>query len=132
MDREVTSQEAKGREYLEQHKIPDLLHNLSALLLYHRPERPREFLIKILEKIQLAKLTGVEYPYLLDETNVNSMFTMLDAAGQGYITLAQYKGALESLGLSTQDVPYKETDLITLTIFKDNVMKKFAEMWAAF
>lgn len=32
MDREEV-----GRAYLEQHKILELLHNLSALLLYHRP-----------------------------------------------------------------------------------------------
>ncbi|TFK06867.1 zinc fingers and homeoboxes protein 3 [Platysternon megacephalum] len=29
--------EQQGREYLERYKIPELLHNLSALLLYHRP-----------------------------------------------------------------------------------------------
>ncbi|XP_066490329.1 EF-hand calcium-binding domain-containing protein 10 [Tiliqua scincoides] len=124
--------EAAGRDYLEVHKIPDLLHNLSALLLYHRPEKPKEFLIKTLERIKLARLTGTDYPYLMDESNLDAMFGMLDAADQGYITLAQYKGALESLGLSSQNVPYKETDLITPTLFKDNVMKQFAEMWAAF
>ncbi|XP_061496396.1 EF-hand calcium-binding domain-containing protein 10 [Rhineura floridana] len=127
MDRET-----EGREYLAQHKIPDLLHNLSALLLYHRPERPREFLIKTLEKIKLSKLTRVDYPYLMDESNVDAMFEMLDVAGQGYITLKQYEGALESLGLSIQDEAYKDTDIITASVFKENVMKKFAEMWAAF
>ncbi|XP_044279205.1 EF-hand calcium-binding domain-containing protein 10 [Varanus komodoensis] len=116
MDREV-----EGREYLAQHKIPELLYHLSALLLYHRPDRPREFLIKTLEKIKFAKLTGMEYPNLMDESNLDAMFEMLDVAGQGYISLAQYKGALESLGLSSQDEIYKETDLITPIVFKQDV-----------
>ncbi|XP_062990238.1 EF-hand calcium-binding domain-containing protein 10 [Elgaria multicarinata webbii] len=124
--------EAEGREYLAQHKIPDLLYHLSALLLYYRPDRPREFLIKTLEKVKLAKLTSMEYPNLMDETNLDAMFNMLDILGEGYINISQYKGALESLGLSSQDETYKETDLITPTVFKENVMKKFAELWAAF
>ncbi|XP_020652908.1 EF-hand calcium-binding domain-containing protein 10 [Pogona vitticeps] len=127
MDREV-----EGREYLARHKIPDLLHTLSALLLFHRPERPREFLIKILEKVKVARLTGVDFPNLMDESNLDSMFEMLDVPGEGYINVKQYKGALESLGLSSKDEPYGETDLITQSVFKENVMKKYAEMWAAF
>nr|XP_034983608.1 EF-hand calcium-binding domain-containing protein 10 [Zootoca vivipara] len=124
--------EAEGRAYLAQHKIPELLHNLSALLLYHRPDRPREFLIKTLEKIKYAKMTSTEFPYLMDDTNVDAMFEMLDVAGQGYITIPQYKGALESLGLSIQDEVYKETDIMTAEEFRGKVMKKFAEMWEAF
>ncbi|XP_033019114.1 EF-hand calcium-binding domain-containing protein 10 [Lacerta agilis] len=124
--------EAEGRAYLAQHKIPELLHNLSALLLYHRPDRPREFLIKTLEKIKYAKMTSTDFPYLLDEANVDAMFEMLDVAGQGYITIPQYKGALESLGLSIQDEIYNETDIMTAEEFRGKVMKKFAEMWEAF
>ncbi|CAI5785199.1 EF-hand calcium-binding domain-containing protein 10 [Podarcis lilfordi] len=124
--------EAEGRAYLAQHKIPELLHNLSALLLYHRPDRPREFLIKTLEKIKYAKMTSTDFPYLMDESNVDAMFGMLDVAGQGYITIPQYKGALESLGLSIQDEIYKETDIMTAEEFRGKVMKKFAEMWEAF
>ncbi|XP_054845274.1 EF-hand calcium-binding domain-containing protein 10 [Eublepharis macularius] len=123
--------EEEGCRYLEQHKIPDLLHNLSALLLYHRPEKPRDFLIKMLEKIKLARVTN-DYPYLMNESNLNAMFDMLDTAGQGYITVPQFKGALQSMGLSTEDVIYRDEDQITLEMFKENVMKKFAEMWAAF
>ncbi|XP_028603308.1 EF-hand calcium-binding domain-containing protein 10 isoform X2 [Podarcis muralis] len=124
--------EAEGRAYLAQHKIPELLHNLSALLLYHRPDRPREFLIKTLEKIKYAKITSTDFPYLMDESNVDAMFEMLDVAGQGYITIPQYKGALESLGLSIQDEIYNETDIMTAEEFRGKVMKKFAEMWEAF
>ncbi|XP_042323016.1 EF-hand calcium-binding domain-containing protein 10 [Sceloporus undulatus] len=124
--------EAEGREYLDRHKIPDLLHTLTALLLFHRPDRPREFLIKTLEKVKLAKMSNSEYPNLMDESNLDAMFQMLDAAGQGCISVPQYRGALEALGLSSKDDPFDEIDLITPEVFKENVMKKFAEMWAAF
>lgn len=60
-------------------------------LLYSLTERPREFLIQALERIKLAKQTGVDYPYLMDESNLEAMFEMLDTASQGYITLVQYK-----------------------------------------
>lgn len=49
-------------------------------------------MIKILEKVKLARLSGVEFPNLMDESNLDSMFEMLDVAGQGYINLTQYKG----------------------------------------
>ncbi|XP_060100702.1 EF-hand calcium-binding domain-containing protein 10 [Heteronotia binoei] len=123
--------EEEGRRYLEQHKIPELFHNLSALLLYHRPEKPREFLIQTLEKIKLARVTN-DYPYLMDESNLNAMFDMLDTAGHGYITLPQYKGALQSMGLSSDHGIYSDEDKITSDVFKENVMKKFAAMWATF
>ncbi|XP_048357771.1 EF-hand calcium-binding domain-containing protein 10 [Sphaerodactylus townsendi] len=125
------AREEEGCKYLEQHKIPDLLHNLSALLLYHRPEKPREFLIQTLEKIKLARMTN-DYPYLLDEANLNAMFDMLDTAGEGYITVPQYKGALQSIGLTTDDIVYSDEEKITSDVFKENVMKKFAAMWSAF
>ncbi|KAM6437575.1 EF-hand calcium-binding domain-containing protein 10 isoform 1-T1 [Liasis olivaceus] len=127
MDRET-----EGREYLAQHKLPELLYSLTALLLYHQPERPRDFLIKTLEKVKLAKVTNTGYPNLMDESNLDAMFEMLDIAGQGYINVTQYKGALESLGLSSQDVIYEENELITPAVFKENVMKKFAELWEVF
>ncbi|XP_074872764.1 EF-hand calcium-binding domain-containing protein 10 [Carettochelys insculpta] len=124
--------EQRGREYLERYKIPELLHNLSALLLYHRPERPREFLIHALERVNLAKVTDMDYPYLVDESNLDAMFEMLDITSQGYITLVQYKGALETLGLSTQNLAYEEDASITLEIFKKEVKKLLQESWAIY
>lgn len=72
------------------------IYTIIALLIFF-PERPREFLINALERAKLAKLTDAEYPYLVDESNLESMFEMLDVTSQGYITLVQYKGGLSSL-----------------------------------
>ncbi|KAL7976279.1 hypothetical protein Chor_002498 [Crotalus horridus] len=89
MDRET-----EGRVYLAQHKIPELLYSLTSLLLYHRPERPREFLIKTLEKVKIAKESSADYPNLMDESNLDAMFDMIDVGGEGYINVVQYKGGM--------------------------------------
>ncbi|KAE8616299.1 hypothetical protein XENTR_v10008769 [Xenopus tropicalis] len=82
--------EMEAEEYLQENRIPELINNLTSLLLYHRPERPREFLIKQLEKLKYARLSDVDYPCLFDDSNLDAIFGILDPAGQGYITGTQY------------------------------------------
>ncbi|NWW86569.1 EFC10 protein, partial [Rhynochetos jubatus] len=113
--------ERQCRHYLQRHRIPELLHRLGALLLYHRPERPREFLIEVLERVQAGKRAEGEYPYLMDEDNLAAMFSLLDVVGQGHITPAQHREALKTLGLSTEDVQLGDDVKITLDVFKEEV-----------
>ena len=54
-------------------------------------------MIKILEKVKVARLTGVDFPNLMDESNLDSMFEMLDVPGEGYINVKQYKGGWYSV-----------------------------------
>ncbi|XP_071590062.1 EF-hand calcium-binding domain-containing protein 10 isoform X2 [Heliangelus exortis] len=122
--------EQRCREYLQRHRIPQLLHRLAALVLYHRPERPREFLIQALEKVKAGRRAEGEYPYLMDEDNLVAMFGLLDVLGQGHITPAQYREALKTLGLSTEDLQLGDDVNITLDVFKDEVKKKMLESWA--
>ncbi|KGL80579.1 EF-hand calcium-binding domain-containing protein 10, partial [Tinamus guttatus] len=100
--------EQQGRDYLERHRLPELLEHLSALLLYHRPERPRDFLIEALEKVAAGKRGEGQYPCLLDDSNLTAMFQMLDVPGHGYITAVQYREALKTLGLSTEGLPSED------------------------
>ncbi|NXH76342.1 EFC10 protein, partial [Hydrobates tethys] len=113
--------EQQGRDYLQRHRIPELLHRLGALLLYHRPERPREFLIQALGRVKAGKRAEGEYPYLMDEANLAAMFELLDVVGQGHITPAQYREALKTLGLSTEDLQFGDDVNITLDVFKEEV-----------
>ncbi|NXY57506.1 EFC10 protein, partial [Callaeas wilsoni] len=83
--------EEQSREYLRRHRLPELLHRLGALLLFHRPERPREFLIQVLERVKAGRRAEGEYPFLMDEGNVDAMFSLLDVLGQGRIRPAQYR-----------------------------------------
>ncbi|NXQ95419.1 EFC10 protein, partial [Sagittarius serpentarius] len=113
--------EQEGRDYLQRHRIPELLHRLGALLLYHRPERPREFLIQTLEQVKAGKRAEGEYPYLMDETNLAAMFGLLDVVGQGHVTPVQYREALKTLGLSTEGLQVGDDVKITLDVFKEEV-----------
>ncbi|KAM6146118.1 EF-hand calcium-binding domain-containing protein 10 [Phoenicopterus ruber ruber] len=124
--------EQESRDYLQRHRIPELLHRLAALLLYHRPERPREFLIQALERVKAGKRAEGEYPYLMAEANLAAMFSLLDVVGQGHITPAQYREALKTLGLSTEDVQFGDDVNITLDVFKEEVKKKMLESWAVY
>ncbi|NXY70354.1 EFC10 protein, partial [Glareola pratincola] len=113
--------ERQCRDYLERHRIPELLHRLGALLLYHRPERPREFLMQALEGVKAGKRAEGEYPCLMDEANLAAMFQLLDPVGQGHITAAQHREALKTLGLSTEDLQFGDNANITLDMFKEEV-----------
>ncbi|NXK85716.1 EFC10 protein, partial [Formicarius rufipectus] len=117
----MASGEEHCREYLRRHRLPELLQHLGALLLFHRPERPREFLIEVLEKVKAGRRAEGQYPDLMDEANVEAMFRLLDVLGQGHITPAQYREALKTLGLSYKDLEVGDDEIITLDIFKEGV-----------
>ncbi|NXC39163.1 EFC10 protein, partial [Penelope pileata] len=110
--------EQQSRAYLERHGLPALLHRLSALLLYHRPERPRQFLIEALEAAKAGRRGALS---LMEEADLRAMFQMLDAAERGFITAAQHRGALQALGLSTEELPVAEGENITLHVFMEDV-----------
>ncbi|XP_061874969.1 EF-hand calcium-binding domain-containing protein 10 [Colius striatus] len=124
--------EQRSRDYLRHHRVPQLFQRLAELLLYHRPERPREFLIEALERVKAGKRAEGEYPNLMDETNLAAMFSLLDVVGQGHITPAQHREALKTLGLSTEGLQLGDDENITLDIFKEEVKKKMMESWAVY
>ncbi|XP_068016963.1 EF-hand calcium-binding domain-containing protein 10 isoform X2 [Melanerpes formicivorus] len=87
----MAGREQQGGDYLRRHRLPELMRRLGALLLYRRPESPREFLIQVLERVKAGKRDDSEYPCLMDEGNLEAMFSLLEVAGQGHITAAQYR-----------------------------------------
>ncbi|KAM9311744.1 EF-hand calcium-binding domain-containing protein 10 [Gastrophryne carolinensis] len=127
----AAGREIEVEDYLRENKIMELVNNLSSLLLYHRPERPREFLITQLEKLKLARLADMEYPCLFDESNVEAVFGILDPAGQGYITGAQYTEALKTLGVDISNFP-TPLEKITLEVFKHDVRLHLKRTCATF
>ncbi|KAM6321435.1 EF-hand calcium-binding domain-containing protein 10 [Aegotheles albertisi] len=128
----MAARERQCREYLRRHRLPELLHRLGALLLHHRPENPREFLIQVLERVKAGKRGVGEYPNLMDEENLVAMFGLLDVVGQGHIGAAQQREALKTLGLSTEDLQSGDDVKITLDVFKEEVKKKMLESWAVY
>ncbi|NWH89628.1 EFC10 protein, partial [Aegithalos caudatus] len=93
-------------------------------------ERPREFLIQVLERVKAGRRDEGEYPFLMDEANVDAMFSLLDVLGQGYIRPEQYREALKTLGLSTEDLELDDDENITLDVFKEGMKKKMLESWS--
>ncbi|XP_038192820.1 EF-hand calcium-binding domain-containing protein 10 isoform X2 [Arvicola amphibius] len=125
--------ELLAKEYLEKHRIMELLNQLTSFLLFDRPKKPREYLISLLERLRIAKVTGIAYPFFMENSNIVSMFEMMDSHGRGCISFVQYKEALKNLGLCTADeVLNDDGHLITLEKFRDEVNRRTQEIWSSF
>ncbi|KAM9216310.1 EF-hand calcium-binding domain-containing protein 10 [Dugong dugon] len=116
------NREREAKEYLEKHKIMELLNLLTSALLFCRPGKPREYLIATLERLRIAQVTGVAFSFFMDNTNIVAMFEMLDSSNRGTISFVQYKEALKTLGLCTADEVLKDDGhAITLEKFRNEV-----------
>ncbi|KAG5273338.1 hypothetical protein AALO_G00150270 [Alosa alosa] len=113
--------EEEATEYLKTHKILELMDNLTSMVFFHRPERPREFLIEQLEQLKLSKTTSVNSPCLFSDANLDAIFGILDPVNRGHITYAQFKEALTTLGIKNiNDCPDGSvSDQITKETFKN-------------
>uniref|UniRef100_A0A8B9QZ23 EF-hand calcium binding domain 10 n=1 Tax=Anas platyrhynchos TaxID=8839 RepID=A0A8B9QZ23_ANAPL len=119
---EMAAGEQGGRDYLERHRIPELLRRLSALLprwLGSIAERPRQFLIQVLETAKAGRQGEGTYPCLMDESNLVAMFQMLDVADLG--NSVSLPLALKTLGLSTDNLHVGDDENVTLDTFKEEV-----------
>ncbi|XP_047551429.1 EF-hand calcium-binding domain-containing protein 10 [Lutra lutra] len=127
------SRELEARSYLEKHRIMELLNYLTSTLLFFRPEKPREYLISILERLRIAKVTGVAFPFFMDHSNIVSMFEMMDTSHKGTISFVQYREGLKTLGLLDEDeVLQDDGHVITLEKFRSEVNKRTEKIWSAF
>ncbi|XP_049430542.1 EF-hand calcium-binding domain-containing protein 10 [Epinephelus fuscoguttatus] len=95
----ATQREKDAENYLKKHKIIELMDNLTSMLFFYRPENPREFLVEQLEQLKLSRQSGVKGPHLFSSANLDAVFGILDPTNQNYITFAQYKHALTTLGI---------------------------------
>ncbi|XP_034876278.1 EF-hand calcium-binding domain-containing protein 10 [Mirounga angustirostris] len=125
--------ELRAKNYLEKHRIMELLNYLTSALLFFRPEKPREYLISILERLRIAKITGVAFPFFMDHSNIVSMFEMMDTSEKGTISFARYREGLKTLGLLNEDEVLKDDGhVITLEKFRSEVNKRTEKIWSAF
>lgn len=111
---------------MEKHKIVELLDNLTAQVVFHRPDNPKEFMIDQLTQLKNAKSTKKDYPCLFDIGNIEAMYHLMDPEGRGFITSAQFAEAMRTLGITSFTLKAK-TDRITLEMFsreaKDGLLK---------
>ncbi|XP_027965316.1 EF-hand calcium-binding domain-containing protein 10-like, partial [Eumetopias jubatus] len=128
-----SNRELEAKNYLEKHQIMELLNYLTRALLFSRPEKPREYLISLLEQLRVAKITGVAFPFFMDHSNIVSVFEMMDTSNKGTISFVQYKEGLKTLGLLNEDEVLKDDGhVITLEKFRSEVKKRTEKIWSAF
>ncbi|KAI4872128.1 hypothetical protein NFI96_031076, partial [Prochilodus magdalenae] len=96
-----TPREEEADAYLRNHKTIELMKNLTSMLFFYRPERPREFLISQLEQMKASRDRAVDGPCLFDNSNLDAIVGILDPTNQGHISYAQYKEALRTLGIKS-------------------------------
>ncbi|XP_008309713.1 EF-hand calcium-binding domain-containing protein 10-like [Cynoglossus semilaevis] len=130
----ATQKEKESSDYLKRHKIIELMDNLTSMLFFYRPENPREFLIKQLEQLNISKQTGEKRPNLFNSSNLDAVFGILDPTNQKYITFAQYKQALITLGIKDiNDSPEGvDEDRISHETFKREAMQGLEKCSATF
>ncbi|KAK3610551.1 hypothetical protein CHS0354_008986 [Potamilus streckersoni] len=133
-DVNIAPRERETREYLEKHRILELFNNVTAKLIYHRPEDPKLYMIDMLEKLEKSRQNKQEHPCLFDDSNIEAVFGMLDPTHTGMITLKQYTEALITLGVTDFDQNPEgfETDSINFGTFLAEARDGLARASATF
>ena len=94
-----------AKAYLEQHKILPLIENLTSAVLFAQPENPREFIADWLQELIDARASSaLNPPSLVEDSNLESLYNMLDITQRGIINAEQYKAAMSSLGVQSYNV----------------------------
>ncbi|CAF2973461.1 unnamed protein product [Rotaria sp. Silwood2] len=126
--------EETATDYLKIHHIPELFHNLSASLVYNKPDDPKAFMIDYLEQLKKARATGLAFPALVQDTDLTSVFRMLDPVGLGYIAYSQYASTMEALGITKYNTAPtgKEKDRISSETFCQEAKKRLNELNATY
>ena len=62
-------------------------------------------MIETLEKLNKSRTTKRDFPCLFDDSNIQSVYGMLDPTNRGYITLRQYT---EGKGMEKMKLRYEQ------------------------
>nr|CCA22430.1 sporangia induced hypothetical protein [Albugo laibachii Nc14] len=86
----------QAQAYIEKHRINAVFEELMAQLLFHQPDNPRQFIKTYLTN---AKQNGLTQLLLIQEKDLNAMFTAFDVNELGYVTREQHHEAIKTLGI---------------------------------
>merc|ERR1712189_36308 len=130
----MAGREDAAQFYLTKHRINDLFHNITASIVFDRPDDPKQYIIDFLKRLQDAKSVKMDYPNIFDESNVASLFGILDPSSKGTISHTQYKSAMDSLGVTNykRNPEGSENDRITLDVFQAEAKQGLAAASATF
>lgn len=71
--------------------IAIILLNIHTRTFYSLLENPKAFMVSYFKKLMDSRAIAMNYPCLFDDTNIKSLFGMLDVSNNGYINYEQYK-----------------------------------------
>ncbi|XP_062522867.1 EF-hand calcium-binding domain-containing protein 10-like [Corticium candelabrum] len=118
--RESINRQADAEDYVTDHRLRDFFTNLTAAIVHHRPDNPKEFMVQYIQELK-DKREGERHdaPCLFQDNNIRAMFGMFDVTHRGYITRKQYLEALKNFGVSSfnEHPAGTEVDKITLDTF---------------
>lgn len=80
------------KEYLLNARVLPLFETLTAALLFHKPEKPRKFIVEALQALKAGSGEA-----LFSDTDLKTMFGMFDITGRGTISVDQCNAALMML-----------------------------------
>ncbi|XP_041347496.1 EF-hand calcium-binding domain-containing protein 10-like [Gigantopelta aegis] len=132
--KELGPRETEAHEYMEKHRILELFNNLTTQLIYNRPDDPKKFTIEVLERLMNARTAHREYPCVFDDSNITSLFGMLDPTQTGYVSYQQYAEAMTTLGVKNYDEEPdgKDIDRIQYDVFMAEARKGLIQASATF
>ena len=58
MSTDASPRQAEAQAYLHDHRVLELFDNLTSMLIFSRPEKPKNFLIDVLESLQVRPKMG--------------------------------------------------------------------------
>eukprot|EP00041_Stephanoeca_diplocostata_P011352 m.187205 g.187205 ORF g.187205 m.187205 type:complete len:135 (+) comp18500_c0_seq3:313-717(+) len=107
--------------YLQDHCIPQLLENLTAAVIYHRPHNPKEFLSSEVKKLIALRDQKERGTGFVGTDELKAIFGVFDVPRTGSINLTTYKEAMKAAGISSTQYNSKPQgyvmDRITLSTF---------------
>merc|ERR1712085_248276 len=108
----------KAEEYVQKHRIMELMNDLCASVCFHKPEDVRGFLLK---ELASRELEGAHRGFF-DDQEVAAVFGLADLMKTGTISDRQARTALSALTNSQKQKEYVDTmDIaqeVDLTLFK--------------
>ncbi|KAJ3338720.1 PRP40 pre-mRNA processing factor 40 [Gonapodya sp. JEL0774] len=91
----LNTQAQQAQKYLEEHKISELFQQLTAALLFYKPDDPKDFILKQLETLRTSRKSNLPF---FTRDDLHAIFRTFDATDRGYITLAQFREAMRIIG----------------------------------
>eukprot|EP00128_Syssomonas_multiformis_P015134 Colp12_sorted_trinity150504_noHs@28723 len=130
------AEEQQAKDYLSEHRILDLFENITANLIYEKPDDPKRFIVDYLTNLKNVRLSAGKVhpaPMFTDEDLV-ALFRLFDVSKKGKITLAQYTEAMKDLGLTEfEKVPSGvEGGFVNLQVFQKEATAALQKYYATY